>query len=280
MRALGAPAVRVAAGAVGCLALTAIFVVQGFPYDRLAARLSAAVARATPLELRVGELGPHLSLLGPGVQATGVRITGPGGAGLGVERLRIRPAWSLGWLWLRPAFRIGADAAGGTVDGTLAAGPAFVGEFGALDLAQLPLAALWPGAALSGRLDASVDLAAAAEGPVGRLALSARDGSATVPRLPLPLPFETLTARLALGGDALLRVEALALQGSGLDAEVTGALGRAASFAEAPLDLRIELSADPALRAALQGFGVPLRPDGRGSLHVTGTAARPLVTAR
>ena len=91
------------------------------------------------------------------------------------------------------------------------------------------------------------------------------------------LPCESLTARLALGGDALLRVEELRLAGPGVEAQVAGSLGRAPSFAEAPFDLRIELEADPALRAALQGLGVPLRADGRGSLHVLGTAARPVV---
>jgi type II secretion system protein N len=277
MRRLGAPALRGAAWAAACAVLTAVFVVHGFPYDRLAATIAAAVGRATPLELQIGELGPRLSPLGPGVEATGVRIAGPGGAVLRLDRLRIRPAWSFGWLWLRPAFRIGAEAAGGRIDGTLGPGPAFEGEFGALDLEQLPLAALWPGAALRGQLDGTLDLAAAEAGPAGSLVLSARDGSATLPRLPLPLAFETLTARLAFGGDAWLRVEALSLEGPGLDAELTGALGRAPRLAEAPLDLRIELAVDPGLRAGLQGFGVPLRADGRGSLHVTGTAARPLL---
>jgi type II secretion system protein N len=276
MRSLGAPA-RGAAWAVVGVALTSFFVVRGFPFDRLAAAIAARVARATPLELQIGELGPHLSLLGPGVEATGVRITAPDGTVVRLDRLRIRPAWSLGWLRLRPAFRIGAEAAGGRIDGTLGPGAAFEGEIGALDLEWLPLAALWPGAELRGRLDATLDLAAAEAGPAGSLVLSARDGSATLPRLPLPLPFETLTARLALGGDAWVRVEALSLEGPGLDAELTGALGRAPRLAEAPLDLRIELSADPTLRAGLQGFGVPLRPDGRGSLHVTGTASRPLL---
>ncbi len=273
---LGAPAQRVAA-ALACFAATAFFLVRGFPYDLLATRIAQAVARATPLELSIGELGPSFSLLGPGVEATGVRLTTPGGDGLSIDRLRIRPAWSLGWLWLRPAFRIGAEVAGGYVEGRLSAGPSFAGEIGALDLAQLPVNALWPGAGLSGRLDATLDLLATAAGLVGSIALTTQQGSATLPRLPLPLPFESLSARLALGGDALLRVEELRLAGPGMEAEVTGSLGQAPSFAEAPFDLRIELEVDPALRAGLQAFGVPLRADGRGSLHVTGTAAQPVV---
>jgi hypothetical protein len=164
------------------------------------------------------------------------------------------------------------------VDGTLAVGPAFAGEIGALELEALPLAALWPGASFGGRLDASLDVQAAEGRPVGSLTLRARQGSATLPQLPMPLAFESLEARIALGTDsALVQVEELTLAGPGLVARVTGSLGHASSFVEAPLDLGIELEVDAALRAPLQGLGVRLRPDGRGRLRVTGTGANPQV---
>lgn len=273
---LGAPARRIAA-ALACVALTGLFVVRGFPYDLLAARISAWVAEATPFELAIGELGPSFSLLGPGVQASGVRVTAPGGAGLRIDRLRIRPAWSFAWLLLRPAFHVGAEFAGGSVDGTLGTGPSFAGSVGALDLEQLPVAVLWPGAALTGHVDADLDVRATPEGPAGSISLAAQQGSAKLPRLPIPLPFETLSARLALGGDALATVEELHLQGPAVEAQVTGSLGPAPTFGQAPLDLRVELAVDSGLRAGLEAYGVPLRPDGRGSLHVTGTPARPVL---
>ena len=266
----------VAWGAAGVL-LTGLFVVQGLPYDRLAAAICAAVARTTPLALQIQELGPSLSILGPGVRATGVRLRAAGGGELRFDALRLRPAWSLRWLLLRPTFRLAAELAGGTLDGTLGAGPDFSGEVAELDLAQLPVAALWPGGALAGRLDASVDLRPSAQGPEGIISLAAREGSVSLPRLPLPLPFETLTARLVFGGDAMLRVEALQLSGPGLAARVEGSLGQAAAFAQAPFDLRIEIEAEPALRAGLRGFGVRLGADGRGTLHVTGSPTRPVV---
>lgn len=275
--AFGTPPARIAAAAAGALLLTAIFVVKGFPYDLLAARIGRFVARETALELRIGELGPYLSLLGPGAEATGLRITSPRGVDLAVDRLRIRPAWSLGWLLLAPALRVGAELAGGSVEGTLGSGPSFAGSVSALDLAQLPIASLWPGAAATGRLDATLDLRGTPDGPVGAIVLAAREGTATLPRLPLALPFESLSGRLALGGDALVRVDELSLSGPGVEAKVTGTLAPAASFAEAPLDLRIELAVDASLRAGLRGFGVPLRPDGRASLRVSGIASRPVV---
>jgi type II secretion system protein N len=276
-RSLGASGSRsVAWGAAGLL-LTAFFVVQGFPYERLAAAISAAVGRATPLALQIQELGPSLSILGPGVRATSVRITAPDGVGIRLEALRLRPAWSFRWLLLRPCFRIAAELAGGSVDGTLGGEPSFSGEIAEIDLAQLPVAAFWPGAALTGQIDASVDLRTSAQGPAGAISLAAREGSVTLPRLPLPLPFATLTARLALGGDVMLRVEALQLSGPGLDARVEGQLGLAVDLAEAPLDLRVELEVEPGLAAGLRSLGIRLGRDGRGTLHITGTPARPVV---
>ena len=274
---LGAPGLRSAAWGVPGLLLTGFFVARGFPYGRLAATISAAVARTTPLALQIQELGPSVSILGPGVRATGVRITAPGGAGIRLDALSLRPAWSHRWLLLRPSFRLAAEVAGGSVDGTLGSEPSFSGEASEIDLAQLPVATLWPGGALAGQIDATLDVRASAQGPEGTIALAVREGSVTLPRLPLPLPFATLTGRLTLGGDAMLRVEELHLSGPGLAARVEGSLGQAAAFAQAPFDLRVEIEAEPGLRAGLRSFGVRLGADGRGSLHITGTPTRPLV---
>ena len=277
LRSQGPAGLRsVAWGAAGVL-LTGLFVALGLPYERLAAAICAAVARTTPLALQIQELGPSLSILGPGVRATGVRISAPGGAGIRLDALRLRPAWSLRWLLLRPSFRLAAEVAGGSVDGTLGGEPSFTGEAAEIDLAQLPVASLWPGGALAGQIDATVDVRASAQGPEGIISLAAREGSVSLPRLPLPLPFETLTARLVFGGDAMLRVEELHLSGPGLEARGEGSLGQAAAFAQAPFDLRVEIEAEPGLRAVLQGFGVRLGGDGRGSLHITGTPTQPMV---
>jgi len=276
-RWLGTPGLRKLAWGVAALLLTALFVARGLPYERLSALLSAAVARNTPLTLHIQELGPSLSLLGPGIRATDLRITAPDGAGIRLEALRLRPAWSLCWLRLRPCFHLALELAGGSADGTLGSEPSFGGELAGIDLAQLPLGALWPGGALAGRLEATVDLSAGDQGPEGSIALEAREGSIGLPRLPLPLPFETLRARLALGGDAMLRIEELELLGPGLELRGEGQLGRAADFAQAPLDLRIEVEAQAPLADGLRSFGVALGRDGRGTLHLTGTPTRPVV---
>jgi type II secretion system protein N len=276
-RSLGGSGLRRIAWAFAALSLTAIFVVQGFPYERLAAAISAAVGRNSPLQLSIQELGPSLTLLGPGLRATSMRISAPDGPAIRLDALRLRPAWSLRWLRLRPSFQIETQLAGGSVDGTLGGEPSFTGELAEIDLGQLPVAALWPGSALTGRTSGSVDLRAGAQGPEGSVALEARDGSVTLPGLPALLPFETLTARLALGGDASLRVEELHLSGPGLEAQVLGQLGLAATLAQAPLDLRVELEVERGLAAGLQSLGVRLGRDGRGTLHITGTPDRPVV---
>src|SRR5262249_53329493 len=144
-----------------------------------------------------------------------------------------------------------------------------------VDLAALPVAALWAGAALTGRVDATLDLRAEAHGLAGSIALAARDGSAALPTLPLPLPFTTLTAELELGEDPPLRLVALELTGEELRARGSGTLGAASRLARAPLDLAFELAVEPDLRTALAGTGLRLGPDGRATLRLVGTLDRP-----
>src|SRR5262245_35605761 len=210
-RAAGRSA-RLATIGLGCVALTAGFVLWRLPYDRAAAPLAAALGRATALEIEIEALAPRLSWLGPGLEARGVRAAAPNGVALRIEALRLRPAWSLAWLRLRPVLWLAADLAGGRGAGELALSPASVsGLVTGADLAALPLGALWPGAALRGRLDATLALRAEPHGAAGAIALDARDGSAALPTLPVPLPFDTLTARLELGEDPRLRLVALEL---------------------------------------------------------------------
>jgi hypothetical protein len=61
-----------------------------------------------------------------------------------------------------------------------------------------------------------------------------------------------------------------------LKAEVSGSIGKAPEFQQAPLHLQIQLSAEPSVRSALAAQG--LRLDGNGSvrLRVTGTPSHPL----
>jgi len=270
---------RAAAVALGCAALVAGFVLWRLPYERAAAPLSAALSRATALEISIGALAPRLTWLGPGLEATQLRVATPDGVALPVERLHVRPAWSPRWLLLRPRWWIGAELAGGGAEGELGLEPqaCFAGRLAGIDLAALPLAWLWPGAGLTGRLDARFDLRAEAGALAGSIDLDARDGSAALPTLPLPLPFATLTARLEPGEDPRLRLVSLELVGELLRARGSGTLGAAATPAAAPLDLAFELEAEPGLQPALASLGVRLDPQGRARLRVSGSLERPVV---
>src|SRR5690606_24560043 len=93
-----------------------------------------------------------------------------------LDRVRVRPAWSLSWLRGRPAFRIALRRGKADVDGTVRLGDrrGFAGRVSALPLDDLPLATWAPGRLLTGRLAAEIDgharggaPAAAVSGPAG-----------------------------------------------------------------------------------------------------------------
>lgn len=263
--------------ALACALLTLCFIVAGFPYDRLAQRLTGALERATGTRISIGEMGPSMSLAGPGFEAAAVRVTTRGGARLDLARARVRPAWSTAWLRATPALHVSLEGPG-RIDGvvTLDAAPAFAGELEEVDLRQLPWSSFWPGSELSGLLNATVDLAREQAWARGSVELHAREGSLTAPAvLPVTLPFASLDGTLRLGDGALLEVESLAMDGPLFKATANGRIAEARSLAAAPLDLHIDLEANPRQVGLIQGAGIPMTRDGRGSLRVRGTVSAP-----
>jgi len=104
------------------LLLLAFFVFLRFPYDRLADRVEAAVQAASGMEVVIGELGPHLGLLGPGFEARDVSLMPAQGGRIPLEHLRLRPAWSLSWLRGVPAVHVDALGEMGRIAGAFALG--------------------------------------------------------------------------------------------------------------------------------------------------------------
>jgi type II secretion system protein N len=263
--------------AVAGALLTLLFLLWGFPYERLAARLTARLGAATGAQIAFADLGPYLSFAGPGFEAREVEIVTPQGTRFELERLRLRPAWSLAWLRLAPALHV--DALGpGRLSGvvTLGDAPAFAGELQQVDLARIPFSLLHPGTSVTGTLDAVVDLARSAPALAGTLELTVTEGSLGVPdRLPLGLAFDELRGSLRLGGDQLVRIDSLQLAGALLSGSATGSVGAASSLEAAPLDLDVELQAAPALRPTLEGAGLRFDREGRARLRVEGTAGAP-----
>lgn len=255
------------------VALTLLFLLIGFPYDRFAGRASDALGAATGTTVRLAHLGPYLSPFGPGVELRGLDAAFPDGARIAIDRARVRPAWALAWLRAAPALRLDVSGPSGGVAGvaTLGSQPGFRGRLASLDLAAVPPSALWPGAALRGTLDADIDLRQLQGRASGRVALQGHAGNLAIPGVPLAIPFDELRASLVLGDDPRVDLESLTLESPLFSARARGRLGAAAELAYARLDLNVEIDARPDFVPALEGLGLSPDPAGHVRLHLTGT---------
>jgi len=271
-----------AAYPLAALALTGFFVFLGFPYDLLAARLSHELESQTRMKVRIGELSPHLGLLGPGLAASQILAGREGEGTFSVDELVIRPAWSTSWFRGAPAIHLDVASAAGAAAGvaTLGREPGWQGSLAGVDVAALPIAAL-SSFDLTGRLDAEVDLrSAAAEeggGLAGAVGFVLAEGSFQTPDLPIAVPFSQLRGRLDFGGDAYLRVSDVELDGPMIRGRIEGTVGHAPAPGRQPLaiDIAYEVS-DPSLAPMLGSLG-RRGPDGRSVLKVTGTLAQPVI---
>ncbi len=265
---------------VGAALLTLFFVALGFPYDRVRDLASSTLSRVLGAPVRIGSLGPTLTVFGPGVRVTALEITFAGGRRVAVDDARVRPAWSLGWLRGNPAIFVDAVAAEGHAVGTvsLAGEPGFAGALSDVDLAKLALGDALAGVSLDGVASADVDLHQTAAGPRGSLDLTAVKGSIALPGLPVALPFETLSAKARATDTAVAEGLEVDLQGPMLTAQVTGSVGLAPTVTNAPLDLQVTMKVvDPSLRPMLGGTGLRFAQDGTARIRLSGTVGRPLV---
>lgn len=265
---------------VGCVVLTLFFFLQGFPWDRVGALASARISELTGARVSMRSLSPSLGLLGPGIAAEGVTATLPNGNAIELDRARVRPAWSLAWLRGRPALAVDLRGPLGGAEGTayLGAQPGFDGRLSDIDLAKLPVANLGPGAAADGRADADADVRLGPEGARGTLAIDARDGSLSLPGVPIALPFATIHTEVALTDAALVEIAAFDLDGPLLSAKVSGTVGRTPFLSGAPLQLEVRLDAkDASVRPLLGQAGLRVGPDGAAQVRVLGTVGQPIV---
>jgi len=261
--------------------LVAFFVFLRFPFDRFSDVLAAQAGRALGAEVVIGDLEPALTVGGPGFVARNVLVRWPGGERATVAEARLRPAWSLSWLGLSPAFRLDADSDLGGVAGRVTVGeaPGFARDLGAsrapmsaspqrLDpsvvsvisiwlcarttagfdgrlegvaLARLPLTRFTQGASLDGRLDLETDLRLREGAPVGDATFRASDGSLALAQLPVALPFTALHGTLRFADDGAVALELEALEGPMVSGEVRGGTQPGPSPWLAPLELDVRL---------------------------------------
>lgn len=272
--------VRTRAIPLGATLLTLLFVVAGFPFDRLAPSVAARASQGLGAQVSIASVGPSLSLLGPGVRATGISVAWPDGSQLRLDSLRVRPAWSFAWLRGRPALALRLGAPLGQLNGTLTLGsePGFDGALHELELAKLPLQSLLPGASIDGKASGDLDVTTGPNGARGYFHLEARDGSVGLPHLPVALPYTTLRTDVRLTDAALAEISSLELDGPLLSVRVSGSIGRASLLAAAPLNLTVRIQAkDKSVAPYLASNGLRMAADGSAELRITGTAGQPLL---
>jgi type II secretion system protein N len=225
------------------------------------------------------DIGASLQLVAPGIEATGVRATLSDGSSYRIERAMLRPAWSLAWFRGTPAVYAEIESELGGAAGTLLLGEAggWSGELSQVAVGRIPIPPLEAVGNIDGRLDATIDLVLAEAGPEGSIEFAATEGSVGLAKFPIDIPFETLSGELIFGGEAFISIERLELDGPLLTASLTGNVLQAASFAQAPMRLEAELTAEPNLRTAITNAGVRVDREGRSKVRITGTVESPMV---
>ena len=259
---------------IAAACFTALLAIVRLPYDAIAARIEYEVAKHTGWQVTLDALAFDLSLLGPGVSAGPVEVSRPGSPGLRLERLRLRPALSLSWLRLAPAFRVVLESPEGSADGilTFSTPPAFEGDLLDVDL-QAWVPERGPGSpSLSGRLDAAVNLSLDAFDSLGSVSLVAREGALSHPLLPIGIPFERFDIEAELGSDPWITIHIGTIASPLLSGSLQGTLGRPPG---GPVDLNLDLQPSAAAVATLRSVGLRPGADGRLPLRIIGTAARP-----
>lgn len=269
---------RIGAIALAAVLLTSFFIYLGFPYDRLASRISAGVERGTGVRLSYGPVTASPQIQGPGIRVADLRARTRRGESWDFTTLLLRPAWSPSWLAAEPAVYVDAEAAFGRLSGVVrvAEEPAFEVEGRELDLASL-LRVAGLELSLTGQADLSADIRFPAAGAEGPVTISARDGVLSHPSLPVDVPYQELDVELALGGDHTAEIVALELTSPMGTGSATGTIGRARVLERAPLQLQVDIQVAKNMIGVLRSQRVKVGNDGRITLTVRGTPSRPVV---
>ena len=269
---------RRALAVAGVLLLLVVFLAARFPWARLVPRLLETARGETGAEIRLDDFGLGLGWGGPQVVAQGVVLRWPGTEALALDRVTLRPAWSLAWLRGHPLWHLEASGPPGSWRGELAL-DRVSGDLAGIDVAALPWGLLGAPAPLSGRVSGNVDLARVDGAWRGSARLEGEPGSVDLEGLPVAIPYEQLVAQLEFAPE-VVRLGQARLAGPMVTASFTGtanAVGGA--FSSWPLDLEVEIEQiDPALKNYLIPLGIPVDPEGRGHLQVTGSLSAPFLS--
>jgi len=189
--ALPRPLIAIGVPCAGAL-LIALFLIRGFPYDKLGVLIANRIEQSHGIHLAIGDVGPALQLAGPALEGTQLRVTFPDRSPQQIDRALVRPAWSLSWLTGEPAFHVELESPSGKADGTLRwnGGASWVGNIRDARPELPPIADWIPIGGLEGTLEATLDVSMAETGLEGLVEFEIRDGSFSIPGFSGPLPFE------------------------------------------------------------------------------------------
>ncbi|MFP8880993.1 MAG: type II secretion system protein GspN [Myxococcota bacterium] len=259
--------------------LVFFFMLRGFPYEAIADRVASTLEPALGVQLEIAEFGPVFEWAGPGFQAVGVRASFADAQTLNFDRVLVRPAWTTAWFRGDLAFHVELDGPIGIAMGSLELGevPAWEGSVQNLDLKELSFLDVLPSKTIQGRMDATFSLQMGELGPEGPVTFELRDGSLSIPNMPITLPFEEILGEFELGGDAYLTIESLTLEGPIVSGSGSGRIAKAASFARAPLQIEFDLNVKPALASSVRAAGARVDRKGDAKIRITGTVSDPII---
>jgi hypothetical protein len=197
-----------------------------------------------------------------------------------IDRIFVRPAWSLSWITLTPALHLDLASAIGSATGTISLGTdgGFEGQLRGVRVGSLPVSSWLASVDVDGTLDATIDLQRGGDesggGLIGDVRFDLIDGSVAGPAFPIALPFTSLGGDLRFGATgALVSTENIALEGPVLAATIEGRIGESPVPGSQPLEVDVTYEVRDEMIAAMLGGsrGGPTR------LEVGGTLASPVV---
>ncbi len=264
---------------MGGVALVLFFLIRGFPYDSLVNRITSTLEPVLGVEFIITEVGPTFGWAGPGLEALGVHVRFPDANSVRVDRILVRPAWTTAWFRGAAAVYLELDSPSGSAMGSLEFGesPVFEGSVQNLDLEELALLDMLPSGGVEGRMDATFSLVIGEAGPEGSVTFEMRDGSLSIPNMPIALPFQKILGELQLGGDAYLTIESLTLEGPIVSGSGGGTIAKAPSFERAPLRMEFDLNVKPALAGGARAAGLRVDSKGDTKVRISGTVSNPRI---
>jgi type II secretion system protein N len=258
--ALPRPLIVIGIPCAGVL-LIALFLIRGFPYDKLGEVIAKRIEQSHGIHLAIGDVGPALQLAGLAIEGTQLRVAFPNRSPQQIDRALVRPAWSMSWFTGEPAFHVELESQSGSADGTLRwnGGASWVGILRGARPELPPIADWIPIGGFEGTLEAALDVSMDEDGLEGFVEFEIRDGSISLPGLPTaPLPFESLTAALASGSGS-------------------GKIGLAEPLERAPIGFEFQLNVKPELARSLRSGGLKVNKGDDALAKISGTVAEPKI---